>query len=436
MNIGVMQLSNINVTPAKPVASQSPKSTEMVQNTKFGEVFNNVVSNSTTVNNPNTTSTESVDINALTEVLNAQSIEEVLDLLGIPHDQGLLMLQVGEEGQAVALDELMDIHSLLEILNIDLEELNTIVRDLLGEDDVEIFNIWQFVDLVNEQAPKILGELNAALQGESNVTPKEAKTLLEFLKLTQLAGKQSDLVSDQPEQLTQIKELLTKVVAKLEGQPTVNEKHNSTLIVQSEQTESNKPTVQTSQTETKTTVQGLQQVLTKTETTETQSFGANSTQQTATKAVTITLPNTNQASQSEALAKEIQTLLNRSQFSTTQGMTKLLLKLYPENLGSIRIEIMQKDGVLTARLLASTAIGKELLDGQIQQLRNGFAQANIQMDRIEIAQSLQETDLKRDQNLFSNLFNQNQYEEEESTEEEHTDEEKLSFKDFLVNEEV
>lgn len=408
MNIGVMQLSNVNVTKAaKPVASPSPRSTELKQPAKFGQVFNSIVSNPTTNIEKTTTASEMVN----TELLNAQSVEELLDVLGIPHEQGLLMLQVGEEGQAVAVDELMDLNTLLDILNMSQEELNDIVGQLLGEENVEIFNIWQFVELVNEQAPKVLGELNAALQGEGNITPKEAKSILEFLKLTELAGKQSDLVSNQPEQISQIKDLLNLL---------------------------NAQTTKTTQTATTTTsnTQGLQQVVTKTETTETQGLAANTTQQTTTKTITVTLPNTNQSAQSEALAKEIQNVLNRSQMSTTQGTTKLLLKLYPENLGSIRIEIMLKDGMLTARLLASTPLGKELLDGQLHQLRNAFVQSNIQMDRIDIAQSLQETDLKRDQNLFNNLFNRQQPEEEEQTEEEHDDEEQLTFQDYLMNEEV
>ncbi|CAM5186513.1 hypothetical protein UACE39S_02691 [Ureibacillus acetophenoni] len=53
---------------------------------------------------------------------------------------------------------------------------------------------------------------------------------------------------------------------------------------------------------------------------------------------------------------------------------------------------MQKDGVLSARLLASTPQAKELLEGQINQLKTSFTQANIQMDRIDIAQSLQDPD--------------------------------------------
>nr|WP_285842043.1 flagellar hook-length control protein FliK [Ureibacillus chungkukjangi] len=132
----------------------------------------------------------------------------------------------------------------------------------------------------------------------------------------------------------------------------------------------------------------------------------------------------------------MQNLLNRSQISSTPGMTKLLLKLYPENLGSIRIEIMQQDGVLSARLLTTTAMGKELLDSQLNQLKNAFANANIQMDRIDIAQSLQETDRNKDQNQFGQQFKQQSKQQEHEQDDHEEESEKLSFSDYLINEEV
>ena len=114
---------------------------------------------------------------------------------------------------------------------------------------------------------------------------------------------------------------------------------------------------------------------------------------------------------------------------------KLLLKLFPENLGQIRIELIQKDGVLTARLLASTSLGKELLDSNFNQLKTGFVAQNIQMDRIDIAQSLQDANRNaRDQNLFNNFFRQQQRKKKKSKMRRMT-KRKLSFKD-LLNEEV
>lgn len=127
----------------------------------------------------------------------------------------------------------------------------------------------------------------------------------------------------------------------------------------------------------------------------------------------VTLP-TAKPAQSEALLKEMQAIINRAQISNAQGITRLTIKLYPENLGTVRIELVQNDGVLTARILASTAHGRELLDNQAHQLKQAFAQQNIQVDRLDIAQSLQDADRQqRDQSFFNNFFKQQQDEEQD-----------------------
>ena len=150
------------------------------------------------------------------------------------------------------------------------------------------------------------------------------------------------------------------------------------------------------------------------------------------RTVTVTLP-TSQASQAEALAKEIANLLNRSQMSNNQGTIKLMLKLFPENLGQIRVEIIQQNGVMSARLLATTSAGKELLDSSLNQLKATLAAQNIQMDRLDVAQALQETDKNfRDQSLFGNFFKQRNDEEEK--EEQVEEEDQKSFEEYLTEE--
>ena len=65
----------------------------------------------------------------------------------------------------------------------------------------------------------------------------------------------------------------------------------------------------------------------------------------------------------------MQNIFKRSNFGQTGGTNRLLIKLYPEHLGQVRIELLQVNGVMTARILASTALGKEMLDSQLHQLR-------------------------------------------------------------------
>ncbi len=83
--------------------------------------------------------------------------------------------------------------------------------------------------------------------------------------------------------------------------------------------------------------------------------------------------------------RELSNLIGRSTFSQTTHTARLTIRLYPEELGSLRVELLQKDGVMTAKFLASSATAKEMLDVQMQSLRQAFSQQNIQVDRIEVS---------------------------------------------------
>jgi flagellar hook-length control protein FliK len=153
-----------------------------------------------------------------------------------------------------------------------------------------------------------------------------------------------------------------------------------------------------------------------------------------TESVSMSLSTGNRSLQYEQFLKEFQNILNKSQMVSQPNMSKLLIKLYPEQLGSLRIELLQQNGVMTAKILASTATAKEMLDSQIQGLKHAFTSQNLQVEKIEISQAL--TDAERQskgqsQQQSSQHQKQNQphggSQEEERTE---------SFKDYLVNTEI
>ena len=233
-----------------------------------------------------------------------------------------------------------------------------------------------------------------------------------MLKLAQLVGQKSDLTAPQENLLTTVKSLLTTLQTQVETIQVTTTKSTGTL-----------------------SLQGFQQVqMTKQSETSSNEMVTPQTVQSKPDTFQVTLP-TAKPAQSEALLKEMQAIINRAQISNAQGITRLTIKLYPENLGTIRIELVQNDGVLTARLLASTAHGREMLDSQAHQLKQAFVQQNIQVDRLDIAQSLQDADRQqRDQNFFNNFFRQQQDEEQQQKTED--DDEEMSFSDYLLNEEV
>ncbi|MFA1737049.1 flagellar hook-length control protein FliK [Lysinibacillus fusiformis] len=377
---------------------------------KFGSVFGQVLSSSTQ-SNQSSQATPNNELADLQQVLNADSLEEVLDLLGIPHDDGLLILQLREDGKAVSMDEMLDLDNILNALGIEDEQLQKIVQQLLGEEK-EASDVWELLSLVDAQAPILQAQIGAALQGEGQVTPKEVTQLLQVLKLAQLVGQKSDLIAPQENLLTTVKSLLTTLQTQVETIQVTTTKSTGTF-----------------------SLQGFQQVqMTKQSETSSNEMVTPQTVQTKPDTFQITLP-TAKPVQSEALLKEMQAIINRAQISNAQGITRLTIKLYPENLGTIRIELVQNDGVLTARLLASTAHGREMLDSQAHQLKQAFVQQNIQVDRLDIAQSLQDADRQqRDQNFFNNFFRQQQDEEQQQKTED--DDEEMSFSDYLLSEEV
>ena len=429
MNIGLMQMMSAKTVTPKQSASVSTSNTSNSVATqvdaiktkdsmsKFGSVFDKVISsaNQTNQSTQQTNVPDEASLEELAAILNTESLEELLDLLNIPHDDGLLMLQVGEDGKAVAIDEMLNLEDLMAALNIDAEQLLQVVQQLLGEDQ-QASDVWELLAIVDGQAPLLQAQIVSALQGEEQVTPKEANQLLQILKLAELVSQKTDLTAPQENLLTTAGKFLAAMQSQVETVVTAQ------------------------QVTTKTTVtlplQDFQQVVQTTKQTDTSAnevVTAN-TVQTKPDTFQVTLP-TEKSAQSEALLKEMQAILNKAQISNAQGITRLTLKLYPENLGTIRIELVQNDGVLTARLLASTSHGRELLDSQAHQLKQAFVQQNIQVDRLDIAQALQDADRQqRDQSFFSNFFKQQQQQEEQ--EKQHDEEEKVSFSDYLINEEV
>ncbi|GAA0331837.1 hypothetical protein GCM10008967_23070 [Bacillus carboniphilus] len=121
-------------------------------------------------------------------------------------------------------------------------------------------------------------------------------------------------------------------------------------------------------------------------------------------------------------------MMQKSQFTDANGVQKLFVKLHPEHLGTLRIEIMKQDGVLTARLLTSTPAAKEMIEAQLQGLRNALA--TQQVEKIEVANMLS----NQQERSFLNKEQQEQqssYQQQPNQDKEANEEEKVNFEDIL-----
>ncbi|WP_209367758.1 flagellar hook-length control protein FliK [Priestia megaterium] len=93
--------------------------------------------------------------------------------------------------------------------------------------------------------------------------------------------------------------------------------------------------------------------------------------------------------QSNNLVNELEKIWSKASFSTEEGTPKLLIKLFPKQLGAISIEMLQKDSETVARIVVSSAKTKELLDSNFSTLRHGLASQHVSIDKIDVLLSEQ-----------------------------------------------
>lgn len=349
--------------------------------------------------------------------------------------------KLDESLQNLVLDllSILDANSLEEVENlldskelvVNPKELKELLNKLLGEEtdptaELMESNVWELLAGINEQASKLSDAIVLSLNGQGTATPVEAKKAVELLKIAQLIGNKSDLTLKQESTLFDLKQLMDNIKENLanEGQnPVVMQTLKPVtqqLIVKQVITQVSNPIANNTVVETKELTSNIQ--------------GQTTTLvQTKVETVSITLP-TEKPAQSEEFIKELQKVMNRVQFGQSGGANRLVIKLYPEQLGTIRIELIQKDGMLTAKMLASTALGKEMLDSHSNQLRQGLVSQNIQVEKLEIAQALQDSARQERNQSFQESFKQQQQQGQQDTK--NNTEEQTTFQEFLNEIEV
>ncbi|TFE03495.1 flagellar hook-length control protein FliK [Jeotgalibacillus sp. R-1-5s-1] len=141
-----------------------------------------------------------------------------------------------------------------------------------------------------------------------------------------------------------------------------------------------------------------------------------------------------QPDQAQQLMQQFQNIMKRSQFGKINGTEKLMIRLQPEHLGTLKIELIQRNGIMTARIMASTAVAKEMIDSQLSQLKQSFVNQNLQVEKIEI-QQMPTGEMKQEKQP-SDQSGQSQKQHDEQQQEANETEEGQSFHDIFLNIEV
>ena len=87
------------------------------------------------------------------------------------------------------------------------------------------------------------------------------------------------------------------------------------------------------------------------------------------------------------LIEELGSVLRGSiRLTGTQEGTQIRVNITPDHLGHLDIRFTEINGKIAAHIFTSTLVAKEVLDLQMNQMRNVLLQQGIPLDKIEVSQ--------------------------------------------------
>jgi len=98
-------------------------------------------------------------------------------------------------------------------------------------------------------------------------------------------------------------------------------------------------------------------------------------------------------------AREImQQILDYIKVSVKPDMTSLQMQLNPEELGTLQIEVSNKNGVLTAQFTTQDEGVKAIIEGQLIQLKENLNEQGLKVQAVEVTVASQQFDRNLDKN--------------------------------------
>lgn len=431
---------NIQMLQMAAVAQQKSAAIDMKGNSSSKDVFASVMAQTLGSSESQMTKLEeapksSEDVLAiLSEVLN-MSTEELEQLLPELFDEEFatqLTEMIATVPYQASLDDVYELLASSDTYN---ELITTITNALeglverlteqqkpqeesvLSLGDVNESSKEQLIDNIEQLIAKLRGE-----QAEDQVEPfwNHVTQLTEAIELLQQQGEELPFTEEQVAQFAVIAQYIQHVAPQADMHVIHDNKLQNfqQMMQQFVQTEAEQLRLQV-ESKPKT---GNQQLLS----------SMNQPSATSVFFQTLTQVESPEQSRAEELMKQLQAILKRANFGQIGGANRLSIRLYPEHLGTLRIELQEVNGVLTARILASSAQARDMLDSRLHQLRAALVSQNLQVERIELSQMLQASDkTEREQLMQQDTRHGATREETEETEEEQEDEK--SFAQFLID---
>ena len=262
-----------------------------------------------------------------------------------------------------------------------IEEIQNLVQKWTGMNGSDVEDMPED-DLIASLAALLGGVANLTRAELANKLDKNDLQAIKALKLYDLMVKYSD--EYESPKSNQLKEALKDLESKL---GTINQQNNGKSQIEYLQTRFTRLSAELNLSHSKNNIladgQGEGSGL--------KADGAAGpitflSQMTKAEQLTLMMNSPERPVSAEQLIKQFESILSKSQFMNSGSTQKLFIKLFPEHLGSIRVELFQKDQTMVARIITSTATAKDTLEAQLNGLKQAFASQNISVERIEISQ--------------------------------------------------
>jgi len=93
----------------------------------------------------------------------------------------------------------------------------------------------------------------------------------------------------------------------------------------------------------------------------------------------------------------VRQVVEQVRLNMNQQQTSLELQLYPEHLGRIQINVVSKEGVMTASIVAETEAAKQAIESGLLNLKETMEQQELKVEAIEVMVSTMGFDAKSEQ---------------------------------------
>lgn len=355
-----------------------------------------------------------------------------------------------EEKLNVSDEELVQAMEQLGISMLDLTDptkLTQLVMELTGSQDGSELLLNPDFQLLTGQVQELFQQLTESL----NLTPEEMQQLSEQLKALQentpienAEQLQTEDIAEayqpQTEENVQDNVALTET-KETEVQSTITEKNVSDIAKevddaakQTEQAETQTSVSQTEETAENQTDGETEMEKGDTNTSEKQEPEVKSQADTKSEQTQVSYQTTTQMVNNGQTVEVVQTVTQTqvdvenilrqisqmTKISVTQAQSSIEMQLNPENLGKVYLQVISKEGAITAQIAAQNEAVKQVLESQIAVLKENMNQQGMKVEAIEVT-------------IASHEFEQNLEGQQEHTSKGQQEQEKTSRRGINLN---